>query len=140
MRCKAKNCFSALQEELILVRAIESVTTKVNKMSKNGSSYEIKEVEYCPSASGQPHIVTVERILKQGREEIKKEFACFLYMNHVYKNGRFIPKTKFNGWNYNKKSNFQTPIKTFNASNGIGEFVAAEFNKRFQDQREREGW
>jgi len=109
-------------------------------MTRNGVSYEIKAVEYCPSACGQPHIVTVERTLKQGGEESKKEFVCSLYMNHIYKNGRFIPRTKFNGWNYNEKSNFKTPIKSFVASNGIGEFVAQEFKRRFQKQRQREGW
>ena len=110
-------------------------------MTGNGARYEIKEVEYCPSASGQPHIVTVERTSRQNGRETKKETVCFLYMNHVYEEGRFIPKTTFRGepWNY-EKNDFKNPVKSFVASNGIGEFVAAEFKRRFQEQRAREGW
>ena len=110
-------------------------------MNGNGAKYEIKEIEYCPSASGQPHIITVEKTVKQNGRKVKKEVTCHIYMNHIYENDRFIPKTTFSGepWNY-KQNDFKTPVKSFVANNGIGEFVAAEFKRRFQEQRARERW
>ena len=110
-------------------------------MTGNRTTYEIKNIEYCPGACGQPHIVTIEKTSKQNGKENKKETVCFIYMNHVYQDGRFTQKTSITGtpWDY-KEHDFQTPVKSFVASNGIGEFVAAEFKRRFQEQRQRERW
>lgn len=106
-------------------------------MSGNNMKYEIADIEYCPQACGQPHIVTVRKRFGHNGEEREKESVCYLFLNHNYEDGRFIPKA---GPEYYQEHNFATPVKSFIASNGIGEFVAAEFKRRFQKQREEEGW
>ena len=111
----------------------------------NKTTYRIKKIEYCPSRCGQPCMVDVEKTYRENGQTRTKVVSCDVRVNHAYDNeeGRFIPKTSSvtgESWDYSK-CDFSTPvISIVGANNGLGEFVGEEFRRRFQKQREREGW
>jgi hypothetical protein len=114
----------------------------MSKDQKNkGPTYRIIKIKYCPSRAGQPCMVDVEKTYTGDIEP--KVISCDVRVNHVYddKNERFVPRTTFKGepWDY-QEHDFDTPVCSVVGNNGVGEFVAAEFKKMFQEQRAREGW
>ena len=114
----------------------------MDKDQKNkGPTYRITRIEYCPSRCGQPCMVDVEKTYTERGETRTKVILCDVHVNHAYENGRFVPKTTFKGkpWNY-QEHDFATPVCSVIGNNGVGEFVAQEFKRRFQEQRAKEGW
>ena len=96
--------------------------------------YEIKGIQHC---EGNRYLVTVEdRETKPVKIKI-----CDIYLNHEYRDGRFMPKTNPDGnsWNYGKYP-FNTPVAMVVSRNGLGGFVRQEFERRFKEQREIEDW
>ena len=114
----------------------------MNQNQKNkGIVYRITKIEYCPTRCGQPCMVDVEKTFYEKGKERTKMLSCDVHVNHVYENGRFVPKTTRTGerWDY-QEFNFTTPVISVMGRNGIGEFVKEEFKRMFQEQRQREGW
>ncbi len=114
----------------------------MSKDQKNkGPTYRITRIEYCPSRCGQPCMVDVEKTYTEDVEP--KVVSCDVRVNHTYDNKKrkFVKRTTFDGkpWDY-KKHNCDTPVCSVVGNNGVGEFVAAEFKRRFQEQRAKEGW
>ena len=86
--------------------------------------------------------VEVKRTYMQDGEKRTKMIVCDIRLNHDYEGGRFIQKkSPVTGepWDY-ESFDFETPVCSIVARNGIGPFVEEEFKKMFQEQRQREGW
>ena len=103
----------------------------------------IVRAEYCALRTGRPVMVDVEA--QNG--EIKK---CDVYLNHEFENShdyefetaRFTPKTTpttREPWDY-QKFDFETPVASTIPNNDLAKFVREEFNRKFREQREQEGW
>jgi hypothetical protein len=80
--------------------------------------------------------VEVRRTYTHQGEERSKMISCHVRLNHDYADGRFVPKSP----EYYQKANFRIPVCSTIPNSDIGSFVTQELTKRFQEQRQKEGW
>jgi hypothetical protein len=125
-------------------KKINFAERKKERQEKRQEKLEIIGIEEYASPSSVCYVEvrrTFTENKKTGDESVsitrQKSVSCHVRLNHDYVNGRFVPKGEPS---YYQVHEYRTPVCSVIPNGNIATFVTEELERKFQEQRAREGW